>query len=364
MNTQSSNTKVAVFAGGCFWCVEADFQKISDGLLDVESGYAGGTTEHPTYENHTEGGHREVVQVTYDASVISYADLVEYLIRHIDPTDAGGSFHDRGMSYSPALYYADESERKIAEEVIRNVEDEKIFDVPLAVEVLPATKFWSAEEYHQDYAAKNPIRYTAYRMASGRDAFAKRMWQGKEITIHKGNITPIAPTSITTATASTTSEVTTEPVAAATWKRFTMPSESALEKELTPLQFQVTQKEGTEVPFKNEYWDEHREGIYVDVVSGAPLFSSKDKYDSGTGWPSFTQPLATDSVTTKEDDSLFSIRTEVRSKLANSHLGHLFTDGPKDNGGLRYCMNSAALKFIPKEDLVKEGYGEFAKLFQ
>ena len=141
------------------------------------------------------------------------------------------------------------------------------------------------------------------------------------------------------------------------------PSDAELRQRLTPMQYQVTQKEATERPFQNEYWDNHAAGIYVDAVSGEPLFSSLDKYDSGTGWPSFTKPLVPANIKTKTDNSLFMSRTEVRSAHADSHLGHLFDDGPKPTG-MRYCMNSASMRFIPVSQLAAEGYGEYVKLFQ
>jgi len=357
--------KTALFAGGCFWCVESDFAKISDGLVDVVSGYAGGTNENPSYENSTEHGHREVVEVTYDPSRVEYGNLVEYLLRHIDPTDAGGSFNDRGDAYTSAIYYETDEEKKIAEAIIAKIDAEKIFATPIVTPVLPKPKFWPAEGYHQNYAENNSLKYGFYRMASGRDAFIKKKWNGREITIYKANQSNepvvISDTNLesNTEVISATQDISTS----LSYKNFVMPSDEELKKKLTPMQYEVTQNEGTERPFQNEYWDEHRDGIYVDVVSGAPLFSSKDKYDSETGWPSFTNPLTEEGITTSEDIKLFSIRTEVRSKLAQSHLGHVFTDGPKDKGGLRYCMNSAALRFVPKEELESAGYGEFLKLF-
>ncbi len=331
--------KTALFAGGCFWCVESDFQKISDGLVDVVSGYAGGTTENPTYENYAQGGHREVVEVTYDPAKVSYETLAEYLLMHIDPTDAGGSFNDRGVQYTSAIYYENEEEKAAAERVIAKIDAMKVFEKPIVTPVLPKPRFWPAEQYHQNYAENNSLKYGYYRYASGRDAFVKRAWKGKELTIHRA--------------ASST------PQALGAWKNFTKPSDDELRARLTPLQYKVTQDEGTERPFENEYNDEKRPGIFVDIVSGEPLFSSRDKYDSGTGWPSFVQPISPNAVTEHEDKRLFTTRTEVRSAIADSHLGHVFPDGPKDRGGLRYCMNSAAMRFIPKEDMEREGYGEY-----
>ena len=297
-------TSTALFAGGCFWCVEADFEKLY-GVGEVVSGYAGGSTKNPTYENYAKGGHREVVEVRYDASKISYEKLAVHLMTHADASDSEGSFGDRGVEYSPALYYANEEEKKSAENALQIVEEKGVYDTALTIPVLPRPDFFAAEEYHQDYAEKNPLRYSYYRTASGRDDFIKS---------HSG---------------------------------------------LTPLQYHVVKEGGTEEPYTNEYDKNYRDGIYVDIVSGEVLFSSKDKYDSGTGWPSFVKPITEEALTYHEDNTLFTTRTEVRSRVADSHLGHVFPDGPKDRGGQRYCMNSAALRFIPKENMEKEGYGEY-----
>lgn len=337
-----STFRTAMFAGGCFWCVEADFEKLS-GIAKVESGYAGGTTEHPTYEDYAQGGHREVVLVTYDPAKTTYRSLVEHIIFYSDPTDAGGSFHDRGVQYAPAIYFETEEEKGIAEAVIRAVLAEKVYEKPLAIAVLPRVPFWPAEEYHQDYAKKNPLRYRFYRSGSGRDAFIEKHIQGQ---------------------ASLDAALSSETPASGGDGAFVKPSKESLKQTLTPIQYEVTQEEGTEPPFKNAYDKNDEAGIYVDIVSGEPLYSSLDKYDSGTGWPSFVKPISPSAVTLREDRGFFSTRTEVRSRLADSHLGHVFDDGPEDRGGKRYCMNSAALHFIPKADLEANGYGDYVKLFQ
>lgn len=331
--------KTAMFANGCFWCVEADFEKLA-GVLDAVSGYADGEGSNPTYEDYGERGFREVVEVTYDPAVVSYAQLVEYMIKHGDPTDGQGSFYDRGYEYSPGVYFDTEEERVAAQAVIARIDSLGVFSKPLALTVTKRGVFWSAEEYHQDYYKNNPIRYAYYRKGSGRDAFIQKHW------------------GVNTLPSSTQASGD-----GAMWRNFVKPSDDVLRAKLTPLQYEVTQHEGTEEPFDNAYNSNAAEGIYVDVVSGEPLFSSRDKFDSGTGWPSFVKPLSAETVVLKEDRQLFVVRTEVRSRYGDSHLGHVFNDGPSDRGGLRYCMNSAALRFVPKDQLQAEGYGEFVSLF-
>lgn len=346
-----ATVSVAYLAGGCFWCVESDLEKIP-AVIDAVSGYMGGTTTNPTYDNYNAGGHREVVKVLYDSSVTSYADLVKHHLRHIDPTDGEGSFGDRGFQYAPAIYYQTDEEKEMAGAILAELNASGRFSKPIAVLVVEASSFYPAEEYHQEYSNKNQLKYSYYRNASGRDDFINTHWKEEEKEEFQN---------VKNLTAENLDEVM---VVDGAWDDFQKPESEELVKMLPPLSYNVTQKEGTEPAFDNEYWDNKEEGIYVDIVSGEPLFSSLDKYDSETGWPSFTKPISKIAVVEQEDKSLFSSRTEVRSVYADSHLGHVFTDGPKEEGGLRYCLNSAALRFIPKDELVGTPYEPYLKLFE
>lgn len=324
-NPNDPSLQKAIFAGGCFWCMEAPFEEIP-GVVAVISGYTGGSRANPTYEQVSTGasGHVEAIQVYYDPKKVSYDKLLEVFWRNVDPTDPDGQFVDQGSQYKTGIYYYDEEQKKLAEESKKKLAASGKYSSPLVTPILAAAPFYKAEDYHQGYYKTHPFQYRAYKMNSGRVQFIEKIWGKKE-------------------------EAQSKP--------------ADLKQKLNPMQYHVTQEAGTEPPFQNEYWDNHRDGIYVDVVTGEALFSSKDKFDSGTGWPSFSKPIGDAKLKEKKDESYGMSRVEVRSQKGDSHLGHVFKDGPGPEGN-RFCINSASLRFIPKEDLQKEGYGEYLSLFQ
>ena len=329
-------TERAVFAGGCFWCMVHPFDQLP-GVKEVLSGYTGGAGVDPSYEDYAAKGHVEAIEITYDPAVISYEKLLDIYWRQVDPTDPDGQFVDRGPQYTTAIFYTTPAQKKIAEASKAALAASGRYDKPLVTPVSKAAAFYKAEAYHQYYYKKNPLHYKYYRYRSGRDNYLEKIW-GKPAQADPPE----------------------KPADKSSYKK---PSQDELLNKLTPLQYEITQRGGTEPAFKNEYWDNHLDGIYVDIVSGEPLFSSLDKFDSGTGWPSFTRPLEPYNVVEAKKWCIFGRTTEVRSRNADSHLGDLFNDGPQPTG-LRYCIDSAALRFIPREKLKEEGYGKYLRLFE
>ncbi|WP_454986434.1 peptide-methionine (R)-S-oxide reductase MsrB [Capnocytophaga bilenii] len=320
----NSGTANLYFAGGCFWGTEHFFKQIR-GVISTEVGYANGTLQHaPSYEEVCSGntGFAETVKIVYNPQVVDLKLLLELYFKTIDPTSLNKQGNDVGDQYRTGIYYTDAGVKTTIDEAIAALA--KNYKKPIVVEVSPLKNFYQAEEYHQDYLDKNPRGYCH---------IPTKLFE----VARKANPEPI---------------------------KFKKPTEAELRSRLSKEQYAVTQQNATETPFANEYWDEQREGIYVDITTGEPLFSSLDKFQSGCGWPSFAKPIDKKLIAEKEDKSYHMTRTEVRSKLGDAHLGHVFDDGPKQLGGLRYCINSASLRFIPKEDMEKEGYGEYLVLFK
>lgn len=338
---KTMDTNTIYLAGGCFWGTE-HFMKMVHGVVNAEVGYANSNVPDPSYKEVCTGrtGAAETVMVEYDPQEVSLPFLLSLYYQTIDPTSLNKQGNDRGTQYRTGIYYTDPSELPVIEKSLEQLQAH--YSKPLAIEVVPLKNFYPAEDYHQDYLDKNPGGYChinpgLFRMAKEvRDTTLLK--QQENVSHNSNNKTPSME------------------------KEYTKPTDAELRKKLTPLQYEVTQNAATERPYSNEYNKEFRPGIYVDVVTGEPLFLSTDKFESGCGWPAFSKPITEDVIKNYRDTSHGMNRIEVRSKSGDSHLGHVFNDGPADKGGLRYCINSASLKFIPLSDMQKEGYGDLIPL--
>lgn len=338
--------QIITLAGGCFWCTEAYFQE-HPGVIDAVSGYAGGDKQDASYLKVSKGNtrHREVVQITYDSKVISTEEILDIYWSHIDPTNTLGQFADKGFQYTTAIFYHDNAQKESALDSKKRLEDSNLFSKPIATKVLPFVNFFKAEEYHQDYYKKASDHYEQYKKGSGREGFVEETW-AKDAAIRFLETEQMV---------STNRKIKTD-------YNYTDEEIAEMLKNLDPLAYHVVAENGTESPFNNKYWNNKADGIYVDIVTKKPLFSSTHKYDSGTGWPSFWRTIDDDSVTLHEDNSLSTTRTEVRSDAG--HVGHVFNDGPVEEGGRRFCTNSASLLFIPKEEMNAQGYEKYLHLFK
>lgn len=340
LNDQDTR-ETATFAGGCFWCLEPPFEEI-EGVHEVVAGYTGGEEENPSYEEVSGGetGHVEAVQIVFDPDMVSYEDLLQIYWRQIDPTDEEGQFVDRGEQYRAVIFYHSDDQRMLAESSKQTLDASGRFDDPVVTDIEPADTFYRAEEYHQNYYQTNSVRYEFYFSNSGREEFFEEYWE-EDIDYQVA-----APAD--------------EDVAF--WRQYERGDDEELLNRLTDAEYEVTQEASAEEPYDNEYWDHFEEGIYVDILSGEPLFSSVHKFDSEDGRPSFTQPILEETIVEEGDWSLLVRRTEIKSRYADSHLGHVFNDGPEP-GGLRYSVNSEALEFVAKDEMELRDYGEFLFLF-
>lgn len=329
----NDNLHTIYLAGGCFWGIEAYMKKLP-GVRDTDVGYANGNTENPTYEQvcYDNTGHAETVKVVYDPALISTEQLLDGFFKVVDPTSINRQGNDRGSQYRSGIYYVDEADKAIAESAAARQKEN--YKDPVVTEILPLNQFYLAEDYHQDYLDKNPGGYCHINLNAADEFIGEEgLGMSDDLSVL------IRP------------------------EDYPVPDDQVLKEKLTDIQYQVTQNNDTERPYTNEYAATFDKGIYVDVVTGEPLFSSEDKFESGCGWPSFSKPIIPEVVTEHTDTSFNMKRTEVRSRAGDTHLGHVFDDGPKDLGGLRYCINSASIRFIPFDDLETEGYGYLKPLF-
>jgi peptide methionine sulfoxide reductase msrA/msrB len=347
-SAMNDSFETITLAGGCFWCTEAYFQEEA-GIIDAVSGFAGGEESNASYLSVAKGTtkHREAVQITYDPTIISTEKVLDIYWSHIDPTNVEGQFADKGFQYTTAIFYHNEEQEAVARDSKIRLENSGVFDKPIATDILPFTTFFKAEDYHQDYYKKASDHYERYKKGSGRAGFVEETW-AKDAAIEFLQSEQTKTVGQNDESKKGDYDYTDEEIA-------------EMLKNLDPLAYHVVAEGGTESPFRNAYWDNKADGIYVDKVTGKPLFSSTHKYDSGTGWPSFWRTIDDDSVTMHEDNSLSTTRTEIRSDAG--HVGHVFEDGPKEEGGRRFCTNSASLRFVAKEEMVKEGYKEYLYLF-
>ncbi len=318
-NTPPTNCREIWLAGGCFWGTQ-EYLSRAAGVVDTDVGYANGNTPNPTYESvcaHTTG-YAEAVHVVYNPDTITLGFLLSLYFESINPTSINRQGGDVGEQYRTGIYYLDSGDRSVIDTAIAALA--KRLDKPVAIEVKPLQNYYLAEEYHQEYMKKNPQGYC--HIPASLFAYAQHA------------------------------------------KEYQKPDQNQLKQQLTPMQYEVTQNNATEPPFHNQYHDHFAPGIYVDITTGQPLFLSTHKFQSGCGWPAFSRPIHQEDLQEIVDTSHGMIRTEVRSKVGDSHLGHVFEDGPAQLGGLRYCINSASLRFVPKEAMQAEGYGQYMQLLE
>lgn len=321
------NLKTIYLAGGCFWGMEGYFKRLN-GVIETEAGYANGHTDNPSYEEvcNQDTGHAETIKVKYDADIISLTDILRHFFRIVDPTTLNRQAHDTGTQYRSGIYYTDPADHDVIQAMIKA--EQGRYTAPIVVENLPLQHFFPAEEYHQDYLDKNPQGYCHIDLRKAREPLPELPPSQTSTTLYDANA-------------------------------FHKPDAATLHQQLSEEAYQITQNAGTERPYSHPYDELFVPGIYVDIVSGEPLFSSRDKFNSGCGWPAFSQPIQSEAVSKHEDNSHGMQRTEVRSQHADSHLGHVFKDGPQDRGGLRYCINGASLRFIPYEEMDAAGYAAY-----